>query len=133
MKPQLILISLLISPLITNAQQVADQIKTKEITHPAYPVVEGPLVLIDQAHGNFHTLKGRFAPFGRLQKDGYMLKASESVSTEALASCRIMVISMAQQSISRVFNKKCMITYSSYRNTFPIWALGRFASKFNGN
>ncbi len=32
----------------------------------------------------------------------------------------------AQESISGVFNYNCMITYSAYRNIFPIWALNRF-------
>jgi squalene/oxidosqualene cyclase-like protein len=31
-----------------------------------------------------------------------------------------------QQSISGVFNGNCMISYTNYRNIFPIWALGRF-------
>jgi squalene/oxidosqualene cyclase-like protein len=31
-----------------------------------------------------------------------------------------------QQSISGVFNANCMITYTSYRNVFPLWALGRY-------
>jgi squalene/oxidosqualene cyclase-like protein len=31
-----------------------------------------------------------------------------------------------QQGISGVFNGNCMISYSNYRNIFPIWALGRF-------
>ena len=32
----------------------------------------------------------------------------------------------AQENISGVFNYNCMITYSAYRNVFPIWALNRF-------
>uniref|UniRef100_A0A8C4W6E6 Terpene cyclase/mutase family member n=1 Tax=Gopherus evgoodei TaxID=1825980 RepID=A0A8C4W6E6_9SAUR len=32
-----------------------------------------------------------------------------------------------QENISGVFNKSCAISYTSYRNIFPIWALGRFA------
>ena len=32
----------------------------------------------------------------------------------------------AQEGIKGVFNKTCAITYTSYRNVFPIWALGRF-------
>ena len=32
----------------------------------------------------------------------------------------------SQENISGVFNYNCMITYSSYRNIFPIWALNRF-------
>jgi lanosterol synthase len=31
-----------------------------------------------------------------------------------------------QENISGVFNHNCMITYSNYRNIFPIWALGRY-------
>jgi squalene cyclase len=31
-----------------------------------------------------------------------------------------------QQSINGVFNGNCMISYTNYRNIFPIWALGRF-------
>ena len=30
------------------------------------------------------------------------------------------------ESISGVFNHNCMISYTGYRNIFPIWALGRF-------
>jgi len=31
-----------------------------------------------------------------------------------------------QQGISGVFNFNCMITYTSYRNVFPLWALARY-------
>jgi squalene/oxidosqualene cyclase-like protein len=31
-----------------------------------------------------------------------------------------------QENISGVFNHNCMISYTSYRNVFPIWALGRY-------
>ncbi len=31
-----------------------------------------------------------------------------------------------QENISGVFNYNCMITYSAYRNVFPIWALNRY-------
>ena len=34
-----------------------------------------------------------------------------------------------QQSISGVFNANCMITYTSYRNVFPLWALGKYLSE----
>lgn len=32
-----------------------------------------------------------------------------------------------QENISGVFNKTCAISYTSYRNVFPIWTLGRFS------
>jgi len=35
-----------------------------------------------------------------------------------------------QESISGVFNHNCMITYTSYRNVFPIWALGRYVTRY---
>jgi cycloartenol synthase len=31
-----------------------------------------------------------------------------------------------QQLISGVFNHNCMITYSNYRNIFPLWALALY-------
>jgi lanosterol synthase len=34
-----------------------------------------------------------------------------------------------QESISGVFNHNCMISYTSYRNVFPIWALGRYVKQ----
>jgi len=35
-----------------------------------------------------------------------------------------------QESISGVFNANCAISYSAYKNLFPIWALGRYANTF---
>uniref|UniRef100_A0A2K5MZ21 Terpene cyclase/mutase family member n=1 Tax=Cercocebus atys TaxID=9531 RepID=A0A2K5MZ21_CERAT len=34
------------------------------------------------------------------------------------------------ENISGVFNKSCAISYTSYRNVFPIWALGRFSQLY---
>ncbi|KAL6335515.1 hypothetical protein AAG906_030643 [Vitis piasezkii] len=34
-----------------------------------------------------------------------------------------------QEEIMGVFNKNCMISYSAYRNIFPIWALGEYRSR----
>ncbi len=35
-----------------------------------------------------------------------------------------------QEAISGVFNGNCMITYTAYRNVFPIWALNRYVKKY---
>jgi len=35
-----------------------------------------------------------------------------------------------QQGISGVFNRSCGITYTAYRNLFPIWALGRYTTTY---
>lgn len=34
--------------------------------------------------------------------------------------------SLFQENIAGVFNKSCAISYTAYRNVFPIWTLGRF-------
>jgi len=36
-----------------------------------------------------------------------------------------------QEGIAGVFNKTCMITYSAYRNIFPIWALERYTGTYS--
>jgi cycloartenol synthase len=38
-----------------------------------------------------------------------------------------------QEGISGVFNRACGITYTSYRNVFPIWALGRCANVYGNS
>jgi lanosterol synthase len=35
-----------------------------------------------------------------------------------------------QENISGVFNKSCAISYTSYRNVFTVWTLGRFFNLF---
>jgi len=35
-----------------------------------------------------------------------------------------------QEGISGVFNRACGITYTAYRNVFPVWALGRYANEY---
>eukprot|EP00039_Didymoeca_costata_P000295 m.45021 g.45021 ORF g.45021 m.45021 type:complete len:725 (+) comp10173_c0_seq4:117-2291(+) len=35
-----------------------------------------------------------------------------------------------QESISGVFNKNCMISYSNYKNIFPLWAIGRYRETY---
>lgn len=38
----------------------------------------------------------------------------------------------AQEGISGVFNHNCAISYTTYRNCFPIWAMGRYLKKWGG-
>jgi squalene cyclase len=35
-----------------------------------------------------------------------------------------------QEGIAGVFNRACGITYTAYRNVFPIWALGRCSATY---
>lgn len=82
------------------AQQIADTAFTYTAEHPKSPPGKGSDVWIDEAHQNFHTLGGRYAPFAKvLQQDGYQVGANTRQFDEAsLKSCRILVISNALDS-----------------------------------
>jgi hypothetical protein len=56
-----------------------------------------PTICIDEAHHNFHTLAGRYAPFAEvLRADGYVVQPSTSAFTSAsLRGCDVLVIANA--------------------------------------
>lgn len=83
--------------LSATAQQVADTSFDPEISNPAYSKGAGSIVLIDEAHNNFHTLNGRFRPFANvLEKDGYIVNASSDPFTaNQLSKGKILVIANA--------------------------------------
>lgn len=80
--------------------QVADKSYRPPIEKPAYAKGTGPVVCLDEAHFNFHTLDGRFWAFGELAKrDGFIVRASRRAFDEGmLDECDILVISNAQPS-----------------------------------
>ncbi|GEM_PF-442532 len=79
------------------AEQVADTAFRPPIDNPAYPLWKGPVVLIDEAHFNFHTATGRYLPFATLlRRDGYLVMASAARFTaESLRPAKVLVISNA--------------------------------------
>src|SRR5688500_8035830 len=81
----------------SQSQQVADTLYNPPILNAAYPLSSGPVIHIDQAHHNFHTLSGRFKPFANLlQRDGYNVKASDlPFSKASLEAASILVIANA--------------------------------------
>ena len=91
-----ILVALLIA-LQLNAQQVSDPDFKPRIESPAYAAGKGPLVLVDEAHFNFHTASGRYEAFANLlRRDGYVVAASkEKFSRESLKAGKILVIANA--------------------------------------
>lgn len=82
------------------SQQIADTLYSPEILNPVYNKGAGSIVLIDEAHHNFHTLNGRFRPFANvLEKDGYFVKAStEPFTAVQLSNAKILVIANALDS-----------------------------------
>jgi hypothetical protein len=80
-----------------KAQQVPDPDFKPPVEKPAYADGKGPVVLIDEAHFNFHTASGRYKSFADLlRRDGYVVQASkEKFSKESLKAAKILVISNA--------------------------------------
>jgi hypothetical protein len=79
------------------AQQVSDTTFNPRIAQPAYAEGRGPVVLIDEAHQNFHTAEGRYLAFARLlRRDGYVVRSSKARLTRAaLDGARVLVIANA--------------------------------------
>lgn len=77
--------------------RIADEALETEIKNPVYPKGKGPVVLIDEAHNNFHTATGTYKPFASLlERDGYVIKRGKTkIIEEALEPCRVLVISDA--------------------------------------
>lgn len=85
-----------------HAQQIADSTFAPAIAAPAYPAGAGPVVLLDEAHVNFHTLEGRYLPFGRLlTRDGYRVRPNrERFTPGLLAAARVLVIANALNKVN---------------------------------
>ena len=79
------------------AQQVADPDFKPAIKRPAFGEGRGPVVLVDEAHNNFHTADGRYQPFAELlRRDGYVVRGSkEKFSRASLKGARLLVIANA--------------------------------------
>lgn len=79
------------------AQQIADTTFFAEIADPAFEYGRGPVVLIDEAHHNYHTAEGRYLAFATLlRRDGYDVRASRGAFTsDLLSEAGVLVISNA--------------------------------------
>jgi hypothetical protein len=99
---KLLLAGLLFSSGLVSAQQVPDTAFSYQNTTPRYAAGQGPVVWLDEAHFNFHTLSGRYASFGKVvQADGYQVAPNQQPFTaESLAQCKILVIANALDSAS---------------------------------
>lgn len=97
MKRFLFLTPILCLSLFSQSQQVADTSFKPEIVHPRYALNEGPVILVDEGHHNFHTRDGRYQAFAQLiARDGYRVGShSGSIRESKLRNCRIFVISNA--------------------------------------
>jgi hypothetical protein len=66
----------LAAPPALAQQQLVDPDFHPTVDHPAYATAAGPVVVIDEAHRNFHRMDGQYAPFAALLRaDGYRVRA----------------------------------------------------------
>ncbi len=91
------LVPLFVAGCAARSGQIADPNFHPEIGSPAFAPDTGPVVLLDEAHFNFHTVEGRYRPFAELlRRDGYAVRGSNAPFTPAaLADANILVITNA--------------------------------------
>ena len=79
-----------------QAQQLADPEFNVSVANPAYNK-NGPRVLFDEAHHNFHTTEGRYKPFvDILMNDGYrIVRNRQPFSKSSLSIFKVLVIANA--------------------------------------
>jgi len=93
-------LALLASPAL--AQQVADDKADVSVAAPAWAKDAGPVLAIDGAHRNFHTIDGRYAPFAALARsDGFRVVGNDAPFTaESLAKVQLLVMANATQDLA---------------------------------
>lgn len=87
---------------ISAQQQEADNDYHPSFEDPLFELGKGPLMLIDQAHNNFHTLEGNYAPFGKIAMlNGFRVIANEKrIEKNSLKDVSILVIANALNSFN---------------------------------
>lgn len=91
------LLALLLLASTAGGQQVADSSFSPAIARPAYKEGAGPLILLDEAHHNFHTTTGRYLAFTKLaRRDGFVVRGNGEKFTRAvLDKAKILVVANA--------------------------------------
>lgn len=91
------LLSLAFATGCAHVRQTGDFEFRPTIDPPAYAAGEGPRVLIDESHCNFHTATGRYEPFAELlRRDGFRVGALTSgFSADSLSAADVLVIANA--------------------------------------
>lgn len=107
------------------AQAVSDRDVRALIENPAYPVGSGPVVCVDEAHANLHTIDNLFFAFGELLRaDGFVVRASRAPFARAsLGDCSILVIANAQAGTGRPDDSRSAFTPEEVDATFE-WVRG---------
>jgi hypothetical protein len=96
MKIKIIAIALLVASFL-NAQQAADTTFLPSNKVMTFYERNKPIVLIDEAHNNFHTMAGRYQAFAKvLESDGFIVKPNTTLfNLDSLKNANVLVISNA--------------------------------------
>jgi len=80
-----------------HAQNPWSAVWEPPVAAPLYPPEKGPVVVVDEAHFNFHTINGRYHDFARvLERDGYVVRPGKMpFSSTAMQGTQILVIANA--------------------------------------
>jgi hypothetical protein len=80
-----------------SGQQVADTAFSPKVSPAAFAKGAGPRVAVDEAHFNFHTADGRYAPFAELlRRDGFVVTPlRDKFDAASLAGVDVLVIANA--------------------------------------
>jgi len=105
-KNTLLAFILIVSSACSDSPQQPDPDFIPKNTKNTFSDLVSPIVLIDEAHHNFHTIKGRYKPFAQvLRSDGYTVKpGTKKFSLEYLQQADILVIANALDSDRRDYN-----------------------------
>lgn len=97
---------LIVSSSCSDSPQQADPDFIPKNTKNSFSDLASPIVFIDEAHHNFHTIKGRYKPFAQvLRSDGYTVEPGKKKFTlEYLQQADILVISNALDTNRRDYN-----------------------------
>lgn len=92
----LLLSVLFVSSVAVLAQQLPDPEFNTAVENPAYKK-DGPRILFDEAHHNFHTTEGRYKPFvDLLMNDGYrVIRNRQPFTKTSLSNFKVLVIANA--------------------------------------
>ncbi len=90
------LLGLVLAGFITplHARSPSSAVWEPLVAAPLYPPEKGPVVVVDEAHFNFHTINGRYHDFARaLERDGYVVRPGKtSFSFATMRGTQILVI-----------------------------------------
>src|SRR5687768_4692231 len=93
---RLLLSVLFVSSVAVWGQQLPDPEFNVSVANPAYNK-NGPRVLFDEGHHNFHTSEGRYKPFvDLLMNDGYrIIRIRQPFTKSSLSGFKVLVLANA--------------------------------------